>query len=507
MLALLFVLTPGCSDWLPGADPTPVENRREGSPDWQLSRPAGAGEIEGYASAASARPGDRISLHVSTRSRRFDVRIYRLGWYGGAGARQIHEKRGIPGGIRTRLQPNPADGLVACDWPASVTFRIGRRWTTGVYLARLTGADDGMQAFVPFVVREGRGRRRAPFVLPIAVATWQAYNNWGGKSLYDFNSVGGQRALRVSFDRPYAAGEGAWAGLGAGELLTVAHAPRKAGWEYPMIRWLEREGYDVAYATTIDLDADSTTFDGRRAILVAGHDEYWTRGVRDRFEAARDRGVNLAFFGANLGYWQVRLEPSKAGVPRRTIFCAKDHTLDPVVDTEADRDLTVHFRHLHPRRPENALIGVMTAEAEEPVEGAFVPTAAASASWVFHGTAAARGDSTAIPGIVGYEVDRSFASDELFGAWTPRGLEVLGRSGVRLRDGRTGTSEATLYRASSGAFVFAAGTVQWSWGLDDWGAPALRPALAHPDVRRVTANLMQAFGRAPAPSPIARSPR
>ncbi|HKQ19403.1 MAG TPA: N,N-dimethylformamidase beta subunit family domain-containing protein, partial [Candidatus Eisenbacteria bacterium] len=303
ILILLTVLTPGCADWLPGAHPTPVENRREGSPDWPLTRPARAGEIEGYASAASARPGDRISLHVSTRSRRFDVRIYRLGWYDGAGARQIHEKRGIRGGLRPHLQPNPSDGLVACDWPASMTFRIGRRWTTGVYLARLTGADDSMQAFVPFVVREGRGRRRAPFALAIAVATWQAYNNWGGKSLYDFNSVGGERALRVSFDRPYAAGEGAWAGLGAGELLTVAHAPRKAGWEYPMIRWLEREGYDVAYATTIDLDADSTTIDGRRAILVAGHDEYWTRGVRDRFEAARNRAVNLAFFGANLGYW------------------------------------------------------------------------------------------------------------------------------------------------------------------------------------------------------------
>ena len=502
----LLSLAPGCSRLFPGPDPTPVENQREGTPDWQLTRPALLGEIEGYASAASARPGDRLSLHVSTRSPRFDVRIYRLGWYGGAGARLIHEKTGIAGGIRARTEPRPTDGLAACDWPASYKFRVGRRWTTGVYLARLTGADDSMQAFVPFIVRESLGRR-APFVLQIAVATWQAYNNWGGRSLYDFNSMGGRRALRVSFDRPYAAGEGAWSGLGAGELLTVSHAPRKAGWEYPMIRWLEREGYDVAYVTTIDFDADSTVADGRRAILVAGHDEYWTRGVRDRFERARDRGVNLAFLGANIGYWQMRLEPSKAGVPRRTIFCAKDHTLDPVAGTVGDRDLTVHFRHLHPRRPENALIGVMTAEAEEPVEGAFIPAPAARASWAFRGTGAARGDSAAVPGIIGYEVDRSFGGDEFFGPWTPAGLEVLGRSGARLRDGRIGTSEATLYRANSGAFVFAAGTIQWSWGLDDWGAPALRPVVSHPDVRRVTANLMQAFGRAPATSPIARSRR
>ena len=496
----------GCSRGPSGADSVPVENRNAGSPGWELTRPATAGEIEGYASSVSVLPGQALSLHVSTRSPRFDVQIYRLGWYEGAGARSVLEKRGVPGFLRTRPAPRPADGLVACDWPASVAFRAGRRWTSGVYVARLTASVGGTQAFVPFVVREAPGRR-APFLVRIAVPTWQAYNNWGGASLYDFNSVNGRRALRVSFDRPYAAGAGAWAGLGAGELFTVAHAPRKAGWEYPMIRWLEREGYDVGYATTIDLDADSTLTQGRRAILGAGHDEYWTRLVRDRLEAARDRGVNLGFFGANIGYWQVRLEPSDRGTPHRTIFCSKDYTLDPVANTRADRDLTVHFRHLHPRRPENALVGVMTAEAESPVEGAFVPTPEARTSWAFRGTGASRGDSAAIPGIVGYEVDRSFGASEFFGPWTPPGLEVLGRSPIRLRDGRAASSEATLYRAPSGAFVFAAGTIQWSWGLDDWGAPALRPSAANADVRRITANLLRAFGRAPEPSRIARSRR
>jgi hypothetical protein len=226
---LLLSLIAGCSRSPKGADSTAFENRRTGAPDWELSRPAIAGEIEGYASAVSVPPGERLSLHVSTRSRRFDIEIYRLGWYGGAGARKLHERRAVPGSLRTRPSPRPGDGLVACAWPASYTFRVGRRWHTGVYLARLTGSDDGRQAFVPFVVREGPGKR-APFLFPLAVATWQAYNNWGGKSLYDFNSVGGRRALRVSFDRPYAAGAGAWAGLGAGELLTVAHGlGRRAG--------------------------------------------------------------------------------------------------------------------------------------------------------------------------------------------------------------------------------------------------------------------------------------
>lgn len=486
-----------------------VENRRPGDPAWQLSKPALAREIEGYASRASVAPGESLTLHVSTPSRRFDTRIYRLGWYGGAGARLMGLVRGTPGGLRATPRPRAGDGLVECRWPASLRFRIGTDWPGGVYLARLTIPKGGRESFVPFVVRETRGPRsdRAPYLLLINTNTWQAYNAWGGTSLYDFNSAGGARAIRVSYDRPYAAGPGAWAGLGAGELLTTPHTTWKAGWEYPMIRWLERQGMDVAYAADADLHADPALFRGRRGILIAGHPEYWSRLMRDRLEQARDRGTGIALFGANAGYWQVRYEPSGSGAPDRVLFCAKENTRDPLYNTPADRDLTVRFRNLHPRRPESMLLGVMTARGESAVDEDFVPAPDEKQSWVYRGTGIARGAVVKLPGLVGYEADRSMRGDSLYASWSPQALRVVARSPLRFRDGSVERSEAATYRAASGAVIFAAGTVQWSWGLDDWGAPGLRPARRHPDAERITLNVIGALGGGAAPAPSARSPR
>ncbi|HEX7077498.1 MAG TPA: N,N-dimethylformamidase beta subunit family domain-containing protein [Candidatus Eisenbacteria bacterium] len=511
LLLSLVLLPAGCGR--NAETPIALENARAGSGDWGLVNPATRNEIEGYASPSSAAPGETVALHVSTASSWLDIDVYRLGWYGGRGARLVARQARVPGGARARPAPRPEDGLVTCAWPVSARVVVGVDWPTGVYLARLTASDDGKQAYVPFVIRE-RPDRRAPLLFPLAVSTWQAYNAWGGTSLYDFNSDGGRRALRVSFDRPYASGPGAWAGLGAGELLTVTHGPYRGGWEYPMIRWLERRGYDVAYATGLDLDADSALAAGRRGVILAGHDEYWSRGERDRLEAARDHGTGIACFGANTGYWQVRLEASADGSPRRVIFCSKDYTRDSLWNTAADRDLTVRFRDLHPRRPEVALLGVMTPRAESDVEADFVPRAAARGSWVYAGTGIAEGGSEAIRGLVGYEIDRSFAGDSLYARWSPPGLSVLARSPVRFRDGGGEASEATVYAAASGAVVFAAGTIQWAWGLDDWGAPAARPARASEDARRITRNVLGALlngraSRAPGgsgTSPSGRSP-
>jgi hypothetical protein len=497
-----------------------AENSRPGNSDWELSNPATGHEIEGYASSAAVAAGDSLALHVSTRSGRFDTRIYRLGWYAGAGARLLLEILGSEGRPQPLPEPRPGDGLTACRWPISLWVRTGPGWPSGVYLARLTDSGTGKQAFVPFVLREREvaavreragGRRRAaapaPYLMLLNTTTWQAYNDWGGKSLYDFNSRGQARALRVSYDRPYGSGPGAWRGLGAGELLTTPHTARKAGWEYPMIRWLERRGIDVAYAADLDLEADSTLLSGRRGVLIAGHPEYWSRGMRDALERARDRGTGLALLGANAGYWQIRLETSEEGAPARVLFCSKDHTRDSLFNTSADRDLTVRFRNLHPRRPEVALLGVMTARGEESVESDFVPAPEARGSWVYRGTGVASGKTRSLPGLVGYETDRAFQTDTLYGRWSPPGLTIAARSPIRFRDGTTETAEAATYRAPSGAVVFATGTVQWSWGLDDWGAPELRPRRRHPDAERITLNAIDALGGGAAPAPSSRSPR
>ncbi len=489
-------------------NPVSVENQRPGTARWEIGNPALKHEIEGYAGAASVGPGETLRLHVSSASPRFSVEVFRMGWYGGDGARRVLELRAVPGGARPVPKPRDGDGLIECDWPVSCRVPVGLDWVSGVYLARLTGSADGKQAFIPFVVREPGRRavktpRSAPILIQCSVNTWQAYNNWGGKSLYDFNSSGG-RALRVSFDRPYASIPEAGRGAGAGEFLTMNHAVHRAGWEYPFLRWIEREGYDVAYTTNVDIHRDPSLAQGRKALLLVGHDEYWSRRMRDNVERARDRGVSLGIFASNVCYWQVRYEPSASGAADRILFCAKEPEKDPVYDTERDQDLTVRFRNLHPTRPEVSLVGMMLSA--EDVEGNFTPVPEARGHWVYASTGVPTGRTRSIPGLLGYEVDRTFTTDPAYGKFSPKGLTVLARSWVQPPDvANRFATESTIYVAPSGAIVFAAGTMQWSWGLDDWGAPGLRPPRRHPDVERITKNLLARFlGTVPKPGP--RSP-
>lgn len=491
--------------------PVVAENARPGTPGWELLRPARNHEIEGFASGTSVAPGETLSLYVNAASPRLDVAIYRMGWYGGVGARLVLERRGVPGGPRPIPAPRPGDGLVECDWPVTCRIAVPGDWVSGVYLARLTGLTDGFQSYIPFVVREsGRlrnprtGAHRAPLLFQCSVMTWQAYNNWGGKSLYDFNSDSGARAVRVSFDRPYGSGGLAAAGAGAGEFLTVAHGPHAGAWEYPCVRWLERNGYDVAYATNLDVDARREPLRDRRAILIVGHDEYWSGAMRRRLEEARGSGIHLGFLSSNTGYWQVRLEPDRRGSPGRVVFCAKEAERDPVYNTARDTALTVRFRNLKPRRPEVSLVGMMLSGGD--VEGDFVPLPEARGHWVYAGTGFASGEVASAPNLLGYEVDRTFADDSLYARWSPPGLTVLARARLQPIRGGPVPAETSIYTSASGAIVFAAGTNQWSWGLDDWGATELRPAAGSPDVERVTRNVLAAFLRAPGRPPSPRSP-
>src|SRR6267143_2799355 len=188
--ALWPILLAGALGGVPGGVPAPLlaapnpislENARSGSPQWELTHPALAHEIEGYADRASAAPGETLEIHVSSPSPRFTVEVFRMGWYGGAGARRVLEIRALPGGQRAIPKPRAEDGLVGCSWPVSCRVPVGSGWVTGVYLARLTASRGGKQSFVPFVVREGSGEGggawRAPILFQCSATTWQAYNN------------------------------------------------------------------------------------------------------------------------------------------------------------------------------------------------------------------------------------------------------------------------------------------------------------------------------------------
>jgi hypothetical protein len=211
---------------------------------------------------------------------------------------------------------------------------------------------------------------------------------------------------------------------------------------------VEREGDDVSYATDGDVDRDPDLLLRHRLVLVAGHDEYWTKAMRDAYERARDRGTNLAFLGANAAYWQVRYENGG-----RTMVGYKSPA-----DPEPNPALTtILFRDLTPARPECALLGVQHYEGSYQWPRGDYAVSAAEHRW-FAGTGL--GASSAVAGIVSREHDQIPASGSC-----ARGLTVLfHHEGADPLE----RSEAVTYTAGSGARVFASGSLEFSWALDDY---------------------------------------
>ena len=257
-----------------------------------------------------------------------------------------------------------------------------------------------------------------------------------------------------------------------------------------MVRWLERSGYDVTYTTNLDIHEDADAPQLHRAVLVVGHDEYWTWAMREHFEKARNHGTHLAFFAANSGYWQIRLEPSHvSGDANRTIVAYKERafTHDPLFldrDPSNDHLVTTNWRSTPVNRPEAALIGGMYLEGTPQIDGDLVVED--PFNWMLRDTGLQRG--THLPGLLGYEVDGLADS-------SPPNVIVITRSPVG-----PAFASSTLYQASSGAFVFNSGSMQWIWGLDDFRAdPFDRPRL-NPALQQMTRQLLDRLGRMPEPT-------
>ena len=462
------------------------ENARPGHAGWRIGAGSfqiasdAAGQVKGYASASSVAPGGTIDLHVSVNpAQPYTIDVLRMGWYDGAGSRLVAEIGPLAGTPQPACPVEPEIGLIACDWAVGHRLTIAGDWTSGVYLAVLTN-QQGFQNYVLFVVRAARP---ATFLFVVSDTTYQAYNNYpddgvNGKSLYASGSVGAvtiggsPAAVKVSFDRPYA-------GDGSGRFFRE---------DFDFLRWVERSGYDVAYATDVDIHARPKLLEGYGALLFAGHDEYWTMEMFDRVASARDAGVHLAFFQANNAYAQIRLEPSARGVPHRTIVCYRRAELDPVQGPTT----TVRFRDHPVNRPEQTLIGVMYTNVINAPEG--VPyVVAGSSHWVYEGTGLVDGE--AIPALVGGEGDRLLTELPM-----PESLSYTTLSNSPYPDwyGGTDAAQSAIYQAPSGAWVFAAGSFRWSRALD-------REGFVDPRIQRATSNILARFRASPPAAPVARA--
>lgn len=476
------------------ANPIADENQLTGTVSWQLDNPAMNREVEGYASHTSINRGSTIDLFVNTSAETVTIDLYRMGWYQGLGARQIGSSITVDGMQQTIPEPD-ADGLIHCNWISSYQLQTETNWTSGVYLAKLTENDTGTQSYILFVIRNDADAADLVFQLP--VTTYQAYNFWGGKSAYGWGSTNGVPATRVSFSRPYAQSYNAAAaiGTGAGEFLANIqpvgsnYPISSAGWDYNYLRWLEREGYHLTYTTNLDTHERPSTLTNSKAFLSLGHDEYWSYEMRQNVENALAQGVSLGFFAANAAYWQVRFSNDPiTNAPNRIMDIYKNSQLDPYgQDSDPSNDylMTIRFRDLG--RSEDALLGVRYYG--DPIDSDVIISNASH--FLFDNTGLSNGDR--LVGLLGYEVDER-AGNEPANTITLAASPALGR-----------TAHMVTYQAPSGARVFSTGTMQWSWGLDDFGAPELRSSRLNAAAQQITRNVVSSFGAVAQQAPIANN--
>jgi hypothetical protein len=475
-----------------GAPPSIAqENRAHGTSAWRLPGPPGLlggaarGPVAGYVAMQAIAPGQIERVYVNAPgSHTVRLRVYRMGWYGGRGGRLVLRS----GALAVVRQPpcthRFSTGLTECDWRATLSFRIPAALPSGVYIVKLL-AGHGAQSDCLFIVRSARPAR---LLVEIPTASYEAYNAWGGDSLYPGGAklVGAthtDQGVEVSYDRPYDSQ------TGAGQFFIR---------EVAIVRFLERYGYSLAYTTIESIDGDPGQVLGPshpRALIDVGHSEYWSQRDEQAFARARDHGESLIFISSDTMAWRVRFAPATGASSQ---VGERDHVIVAYKENVARDPDRAQPTGLFPRGGANlvgsAYNGCITPRVQQPGPPvyryyAWAPAPSLEPRWLFAHTGVT--PSTRIPAVVGYELDQRAAA-------TPPGTRLIGTGAGVPCSSENGLSpthgtlaETTLYRARSGALVFATGTLGWEYALSP--VPQASPdAPPRPDPRVVamTRNLL-----------------
>jgi hypothetical protein len=429
-------------------NPIQIENAKPGSTDWLLTRVVRHDDeiyelgwhrrkgIEGYASHASVAAGDTLDVHVSTYPvNKYFAGVYRLGYYGGAGARLMR----TIGPLQGTAEPTPQDGnrnVIECKWKVGFSLEIPKDWLSGTYLVKLStlpspagqylDLEMTSESYVIFIVRDDR---KADLLFQASDLTWLSYNRWPQwRSLYDLGDApwgasNSKVGNDVSFDRPYAL---YWNGFPAGFHPLTNGSGEFLMTEFPLAFWLEKEGYDVSYISNVDTHANGDGLLRAKAFLSVGHDEYWTERMFENVTKARDAGVSLAFLSGNSISGVVELLPGGDGRPNRVMRRA-GRAFKGEQELMGATSYGVGFGDWITDNPEH---------------------------WAFGGTNMKKGDRVAQ--LVGWEYHGPPLASH-------PGLVVLSEGPVYDNGGkRTGSYVTTLYTARRGNLVFNAGTCWWN---------------------------------------------
>jgi hypothetical protein len=440
------------------------ENAKTGSAGLQISSAQGGrAGLDAFVNHVSILPGQPVSLYVTSRWSSVRVRAIRIGYYRGAGLREVWH-----GSMRGRVQPGArtftgrlagvgaiGTQMTYAPWTSPMSIAT-TGWPEGQYVIRVDAA--GASRWVMLTVRSASAVGRV--VLVSSQMTWNAYNTWGGRGLYgDVGRDFSRRSYAVSLDRPNADG------FGAGRAFS---------YDYPILREAEKLGLPVAWLSDYDIARNPRILNGATAIVFGGHAEYWTGPMRDAVVAQAAAGANLAIFGANTAYWRVRLAGQTSSGEPRAIFGAKSASLDPL----ARRDpggATARFKD------------APGARREEDLTGARYDCYPASGDWVvsdpgwwgYAGTGLRRGSR--ITGLVGPE------SDRVYGGHAKPTTQVVAYSRLSCRGSAT-VHTGIYWTNQARAGIFEAGTMNWprklnstaSYGVMATMTDTILVAFSHP---------------------------
>ncbi len=444
--------------------------------------------IEGYASQRSIAQGEEIGLHVSTSAATFAAEIYRIG----REKTMVWQAKNLPGSVHVISEDASAQG---CGWPVTFKVQTSPSWKSGYYEVKLRAEDQGgrwthrslrqAEATAWFIVRQAKPGETSKILLQLATNTYNAYTNWGGFSLYSYNSLSGNAGHAVSFHRPVTS--------------------QFSRWELAWVQWAESRGLSVEYAANEDLEFHPDMLTGYHLVVSVGHDEYWSAPMRDHLEAWIAHGGNAAFFSGNTCCWQIRTE----GDGHRFTCWKQNYHLDPIFATQDYRTLSSLWSHHLIARSENQLTGVgFLWGGYRKSHGQFMDEPAEYEihrpdHWVFQGTGLRRGDKLGGKDtIVGYECDgcelewQKGLPYPTLRDGTPASFQVLATCPVRWHPddaewyekwekGRTGHACLGLY--TQGGTVFTAGSTDWSHGLKG----------KDPAVEQITLNVLQRLAQKP----------
>lgn len=442
--------------------------------------------VEGYAGKVSYKPGEELSLHVSTSNPRFAVEITRMG----ARPDVVFSRADVPGAEFPVPENASSHG---CQWPAAFKLPVADTWKSGYYHVALKVEDAGGKYFQRgrrtaesscfFIVRAAEPGKNSKILLQLSTNTYNAYNNWGGFSLYSYNGRANVQGHRVSFQRP--------------------PSSQYSNWESPFVNWAESNGYTLDFAANSDLEFHPEELKAYKLVLSVGHDEYWSAPMRDHLEAFIAAGGNVAFFSGNTCCWQVRSEDAGQAL----VSWKQWYNLDPLYRGGDHSLLSTLWSHHLVGRPENMLTGVgflfggYHRSHGQYMDGKASYTVHRPDHWLYEGTGLKRGDEFGGKDtIVGYECDgcefelKDGLPVPTHKDGTPAGFEILGSCPARWHPGdsvfyeqfpKDRVGAAVLGTYTRGGTVVTAGSTDWAHGLRG----------KDPAVERITRNVLEKLAK------------